>query len=191
MIAFLRGIIIETKNNRVVIDVNGMGYRVFCLPSFVLSVAEKKDKEILLHTYQYIRENVVELYGFETTREEQMFEILIAISGIGPKGAMSILAAAPLDVLQRAIVSEDTSILTRISGIGNKTAHKIVVELQDKFGEEWGALPGDITEETDVLDALTQLGYSRPEAQKSLSQIPRELKGVEEKIKAALRILGK
>ena len=94
MIAFLRGIIIETKNNRVVIDVNGMGYRVFCLPSFVLSVAEKKDKEILLHTYQYIRENVVELYGFETTREEQMFEILIAISGIGPKGAMSILAAA-------------------------------------------------------------------------------------------------
>src|SRR3989338_6786055 len=139
MIAFLRGIIIETKNNRVVIDVNGMGYRVFCLPSFVLSVAEKKDKEILLHTYQYIRENVVELYGFETTREEQMFEILIAISGIGPKGAMSILAAAHLDVLQRAIVSEDTSILTRISGIGNKTAHKIVVELQDKFGEEWGA----------------------------------------------------
>lgn len=191
MIALLRGTIIENDDRSVVIDVCGVGYRVFCIPRDLAVISSKKNKEYSLFTYQHVRENAIELYGFVSREEESMFEILITVSGIGPKGAIGVLSSAPVDVLKRSIVAEDSSILTRISGIGKKISEKIIVELKDKFGEEWGALSGDIMEESEVAEALLGLGYVRSEVLGALKEIPEQLSSMEEKMKEALKILGK
>ncbi|MBI2462911.1 MAG: Holliday junction branch migration protein RuvA [Candidatus Spechtbacteria bacterium] len=190
MIGFLRGKILEVEDNAVLCDVQGVGYRIFCVPRDIPQFAREIGQDKTLYTFHYIRETVMELYGFPTKADEQMFRILLTVSGIGPKGAMGILNAAPVDTLQRAIASGDTTMLTRVSGIGNKIAQKVVLELKDKYGEEWGTLPGNIKEETDVLEALATLGYSRGDAQKVLRALPEGPVTPEEKIKAALKILG-
>jgi holliday junction DNA helicase RuvA len=191
MIAFIRGIIIHIEEDSVILDTQGIGYRVFCIPRDIPELVKLRGNEQTFYTYQYIRENAMELYGFRTRDEEQMFQTLIGISGIGPKGAMGVLSAAPLDVLRRAIASGDMGVLTRISGIGKKIAQKIMVELKDKFSQDWGGAPEDIQEETDVVEALMGLGYSRPEAQQAVGRIGQDLPSVEAKIKAALKFLGK
>ena len=104
---------------------------------------------------------------------------------------MGVLSAAPLDVLRRAIASGDMSVLTRVSGIGKKIAQKIIVELKDKFADEWGNASEGIRQDTDVVEALIGLGYSRPEAQRAVGHIVQDIPTVEEKIKAALKFLGK
>ena len=188
MIARISGTIIENNGKSVVLEVGGIGYRIFCIPRDLTSLTKG---EHTLYTYQHVRENALELYGFLVQEEERMFEILINISGIGPKGALGILTAAPVDVLQRSIVSKDSSILTRISGIGKKTAEKIILELKDKFGEEWGMLEGNVAQESEVVEALIGLGYSRNEVLGVLKQIPKDLESTEEKMKEALKIIGK
>ena len=188
MISRISGTIVENDGKSVVIETGGIGYRVFCIPR---DIAKLRKGEHMLHTYQHVRENAIELYGFLSREEERMFEILITISGIGPKGALGILSAAPVDVLQRSIVAEDSSILTRISGIGKKTAEKIILELKDKFGTEWSMLDGNVLEESEVVEALMGLGYSRDEVLGVLKAIPKEAGTTEEKMKEALKILGK
>ena len=188
MIARISGTIIENNGKSVVLEVGGIGYRVFCIPRDLTSLTEG---EHTFYTYQHVRENALELYGFVAQEEERMFEILISISGIGPRGALGILSAAPVDVLQRSIVAEDSSILTRISGIGKKTAEKIILELKDKFGAQWGILEGNVAEEGEVVEALMSLGYSREEVLGILKAIPKEATTTEEKMKEALKIIGK
>lgn len=188
MISRLSGTIVENDGKSVVLEIGGIGYRVFCIPRDLTSLTEG---EHTLYTYQHVRENVLELYGFLAQEEERMFEILISISGIGPRGALGILSAAPVGVLQRSIVAEDSSILTRISGIGKKTAEKIILELKDKFGTEWGMLDGNVAEESEVVEALMGLGYSREEVLGVLKKIPKEASTTEEKMKETLKIIGK
>ncbi len=188
MIAYLEGKIQEVDEHSVLINVQGIGYHVFVMARDQKQLSSKKGQEQFLYTYQYVRENSLELYGFLNRAEEKMFEILISISGIGPKGAMGILSAAPVSILERAIASGDTSILTRISGIGNKTAQKIIMELKDKF-VELGESNGTIQQDTDVLEALMHLGYSRAEAQRALQGLPETAKTTQEKIKEALKNL--
>lgn len=190
MIAHLEGKVKMKSERFLIIDVNGISYKVFTTPQ-TLKKAPKKDELFSLWTHLHVRENALELYGFEEYQEMEFFEMLIQISGIGPKSAIGIMSVAPLDTLKRAISSSETSYLTKVSGIGRKTAEKIVLELREKLGELEGQLSGMFKEDQDVLSALESLGYSRQEARETLKQIPETIQGTGQRIKEALKILGK
>ncbi|OGZ61912.1 MAG: Holliday junction DNA helicase RuvA [Candidatus Spechtbacteria bacterium RIFCSPLOWO2_12_FULL_38_22] len=190
MIASLRGKIIEIRDNSAIVEVGDVGYKVYYILREFGRFQKMKNQEVYLHTFYYLRENVAELYAFFEREEKRMFEILIGISGVGPKGALNILNAASVDILQRAIAQGDSSVLTKVSGIGNRIAQKIIVELKDKFGAEWGRLGGDILGESDVIEALQSLGYSRTQAQEALKKLPENLEKTEDKVKEALKMLG-
>lgn len=174
-----------------VVSINGVGYRVFCGPD-VLRKA-KKEEQIKLWTHLHVREDSMELYGFSEYAELDFFEILIQISGIGPKSALGVLSVAPLDILKRAIASGETSYLTQVSGIGKKIAEKIILELKDKLGKIGFGAEENIflKEEEDVLRALRTLGYSYSEAREAIKQIPPDISGSEQRVKEALKILAK
>ncbi len=173
------------------IDVGGIGYRVFASPD-VLRKA-KKEETIKLWTHLHVREDGMELYGFSQYAELDFFETLIQISGIGPKSALGVLSVAPLDILKRAIASGETSYLTQVSGIGKKIAEKIILELRDKLGKVgFGAEEGGfMKEEEDVLRALRVLGYSYQEAREAIKQLPPDIVGTQGRVKEALKILSK
>ena len=189
MIAALNGEIKYIGDGFVEILSGNIGYKVFCPQKTLGDYSAGQSAEIF--TYLHVRENALELYGFKTRKERDFFEILISISGIGPKGALGILQAAPLDLLKRAIASGDTSVLTRVSGIGEKTAQRIIIELKGKLKDIVGEDGGDLREGGDVIEALTGLGYTRVQAQKALSEVSESTEGVENKVKEALKILGK
>ena len=171
------------------IEVNDIGYRVFSTPNTISAFSVGNDAD--LNCYLHVRENALDLYGFNTREERDFFEVLISISGIGPKGALGILTAAPLDLLKKAIVSGDTSILIRVSGIGQKTAQRIIIELKDKLPEIASVSDEGLREGGDVIDALVGLGYTRSQAQQALREMPEDIEGIENKVKEALKILGK
>src|SRR3989338_6765082 len=172
MIASLRGKIIEIRDNSAIVEVGDVGYKVYYILREFGRFQKMKNQEVYLHTFYYLRENVAELYAFFEREEKRMFEILIGISGVGPKGALNILNAASVYILHRPI------------------AQKIIVELKDKFGAEWGRLGGDILGESDVIEALQSLGYSRTQAQEALKKLPENLEKTEDKVKEALKMLG-
>ena len=192
MISFLEGTIELKAEKFVVVNVGGVGYKVFSNPEILTKIPEKGEV-VKFWTHQYVREDSVELYGFVHFAELELFETLISISGIGPKGALGVLGVAPVDTLKRAIASGDTSYLTRVSGIGKKTAEKIVLELKDKMlGKGISSLHApELKEEADALDALVQLGYSQREAREALSHVPKEITGTERRLKEVLKMLGK
>ena len=189
MIARLEGIIIYKDEKSLIIDVSGVGYK--------LSVTTENIENTILgeHTsfwvYTAVRENSIDLYGFKNTNELSFFELLLSVSGIGPRSALSILSIASIDTLKRAIATGDTSYLNKVSGIGKKTAEKIVVELRDKlsaYKDENGV--GLLKDESDILEALKSLGYSQNEARDALKEVHPEIIGTNARIKEALRILG-
>jgi Holliday junction DNA helicase RuvA len=190
MIALLEGKIEFKTEKFVVINVAGVGYKVYVGPEIIKKMPEK-GVSVRLWTHQYMRENVLELYGFFHFPELEFFELLIGISGIGPKGALGILGVAPLDTLKRAIAAEDPSYLTRVSGIGRKTAEKIILELKEKMaGKGVSVSAPELKEEADALEALVALGYSEREARDAVRSFSSEALTVEEKVRAALKKLG-
>ncbi len=192
MISHLTGTILFSGVNFVVLEVGGVGYKVFVSPDTLLGLKKNTGEEIALWTHQAVRENSLDLYGFLEYEELEFFELLITISGIGPKSALGILAVAPLDTLHSAISSGDTSHLTKVSGVGKKIAEKIVIELRDKIGAiEQSEESAEIRKsDIDVLEALQALGYSQKEAVEAMKKINDDTKSVNEKIKEALKILG-
>lgn len=188
MISFLKGEVSNITSNSLEIVCRNIGYKVYC-PARTLAAYALGDA-VEVFTHLYLRQDAQELYGFETREERDFFEVLIGISGIGPKTALGVLAVAPLGILKKAIASGDTSILTRVSGIGQKTAQRIIMELKDKVGEQDGGSE-ILREGGDVIEALTGLGYTRTQAQEALRKIPESMEGVENKVKEALKILGK
>jgi len=130
------------------------------------------------------------MYGFLERQELELFEMLIGVSGIGPRSALQIMGLAGVETLKKAISSEDTSYLTKVSGIGRKTAEKIVLELKDKMGSAGGAHHGELKEESDAVEALKSLGYSQSEAREALKRVGEKIKGTSGRIKEALKILG-
>ncbi len=190
MIARIEGTIIHTTDKFFVIDVNGVGYKVFITTDTV--GAYGMGDTVALWTYTAVRENSLDLYGFATIDELSFFELLLDVSGIGPKSALSILAVASLDTLKKAIATGDTSYLNKVSGIGRKTAEKIVIELRDKLKAHTGGsqTSGTLREESDIIEALKALGYSQNEARDALKQIPPSIEGTNARIKEALKILG-
>ena len=187
MISYIEGKIKMRGNKFLVIMANGLGYKVYALPDTLV----KSKNEASLWTHLRVKEDALDLYGFESYPEMEFFETLIQISGIGPKSAMGILSIAPLDTIKKAIASGEVSYLTKVSGIGKKTAERIIVELRDKMGrldELSGAMFKD---EQDVLEALKSLGYSPAEAREAIKKIPDDVIGVNARIKEALKMLGK
>lgn len=189
MIARIEGTIIYTTEKFVVVDVAGVGYKVFVTTDTISTCA--LGETMAFWTYMAVRENSLDLYGFVTTEEMGFFELLLDVSGIGPKSALSILTVAPIDTLKKAIATGDTSYLNKVSGIGKKTAEKIVIELRDKlhaFGQVGSA--SELRGESDVVEALKSLGYSQNEARDVLKQVPSTIEGTNARIKEALKILG-
>ncbi len=190
MVSSVEGKIIFRAERFVIVESGGIGYRIFTTSDAIHTLA-KNQKIIKFWTHLYLREDTVELYGFLEYSELEFFEILIQISGIGPKSALGVLAVAPLDTLKKAISSGETSYLTKVSGIGRKIAEKIILELKDKMGKIGSAEEGIfLREEGDVLKALRSLGYSLEEAREALKKLPSEIEGAEKRVKEALKILG-
>jgi Holliday junction DNA helicase RuvA len=191
MIAHIKGKILDKTEKCLVVEANSVGYLVFATTS-ALSNSGGIGDEVSLWTYLAVRENSMDLFGFETIDEKNFFELLLGVSGIGPRSALSILSIAPMETIKKAIGSGDTSYLTKVSGIGKKTAEKIVVELRDKLAslghdDEAGALRGV----SDVIEALQSLGYSLNDARNAIKQIPDTATNTNDRIKEALKILGR
>lgn len=196
MISHLKGTVIFSGDRFIVLDVAGVGYKVGVTPDTLQRSITEKGKgisELSLWIHLVVREDSMSMYGFLERQELELFEMLIGISGVGPKSAIGILSVAPVETLKSAIASGDTSYLTKVSGIGKKNAEKIVLELRDKLGRtgEGGATGAGRKEEMDAIEALKSLGYSQREAREALKDIPDTAKGTSARIKAALKNLGK
>jgi len=176
MIAHLRGRLLVKHPNQAVVETYGVGYDVtITVPTF--SDLPALGSEVALHIHTHVREDQLALYGFLRPAEKQLFEKLLTVSGIGPKLAITILSGMPTDEMIGAIRGNDVPKLTRIPGIGRKTAERMVLELRDKlpkeaFGEVAVALAAS-PEEEDVLSALVNLGYQRPAAERALAAVTR------------------
>jgi len=192
MIQHIKGTIELIGAGYAVVSASGIGYKIFTTPDTIQTLSRETGK-VALWTHLAVRENSMDLYGFLEHAELNFFEMLITISGIGPKGALGILSIAPIDTLKQAISTGDTIYLTKVSGIGRKNAEKIVIELKDKLGagKPGGKENSTLKEESDALEALIALGYSQHEARESLKKIDKEIVGTNEKVRAVLKSLGK
>ena len=192
MISYLEGIIIFKGDRFTVISCGGGGYKVYMAPETIRRIAGTGEI-IKVWTHLHVRETDMDLYGFLTYAEMQFFEVLIGVSGIGPKSAIGILGVAPLDILKRAIAAGETNYLTKVSGIGKRMAEKIIVELRDKLGGATmpDSMRTELAADADVLDALITMGYSQSEVRQVVSHIPTGISGTKERLGEALRMLGK
>lgn len=189
MIAQLKGSIVHMQEGFVIIMTENVGYKVFVSPYTSGKLAGLGSAVLFTHTY--VREDTLALYGFLTMEELEMFELLISVSGIGPKAGLSILSIADPNTIRAAILNHDSSILTRVSGVGKKTAERVILDLENKVGNLSIAGQAGVSVETDALDALTAMGYSIVEARDVLKSIPSDIKDIGEKVKFALKHLGK
>ena len=190
MISYIEGKIIFRGEKFIIIKTSGIGFKVFVLPDLNL-----ENDEIKLFTYLNVKEDALTLYGFLDYKELELFELLISISGIGPKAGLGILSLADTETIKVAIVKNDASVLTRVSGIGKKTAERVILELKNKILiSDIGDLEDkskEISEHSDAIDALISLGYNAGEAKNALSRISPEVKDVGEMVRMALKEMGK
>jgi Holliday junction DNA helicase RuvA len=178
MIAHLRGKLLSKHPNQIVVETNGVGYEVnISVPTF--SELPANGSEVALHIHTHVREDLLALYGFLRPTEKQLFEKLITVSGIGPKLAITILSGMAADEMAGAIRGNDVARLTRIPGIGKKTAERMVLELRDKLPQVTGTstptAPALNATEEDVLSALVNLGYQRAAAEKALASVAKSV----------------
>ncbi len=188
MIRRLTGTIAEILDGSIILDVQGVGYYI---STTTLPTTEKINTPLTLHTYLAVRETALDLYGFFTRDELEIFELLLTLPKIGPKSAMQILGQADVELLKKAVLTSDASYLSKMSGIGKKTAEKIVNELHDKFAKRFDVsttFSQSVSSETnDVIDALIALGYTQSDARKAVQELPTEITDVNQAIKEALR----
>jgi Holliday junction DNA helicase RuvA len=197
LIAYLEGKLVEKSPTRLIVEVNGVGYSVDIPVSTYSNLAETGETVRVL-TCQQVREDELKLYGFSTKPEKELFELLINVNGVGPRMALSILSCIPAADFQRSVLQEDMDILTAISGVGKKTAQRLIVELKEKLSKM------DLGERRELKDreptfapaheeavlALVSLGYTKPDAKRALEAVVVEIKEplpVEELIKRALK----
>jgi len=193
MISFVRGKLVLTSNKFIILDINGLGLRIFCSSQLIQKIVAAQKTEIQLFTSLSVKENQWDLFGFETFAELEAFELLISISGIGPKTALNILSSASVEEIEEAIILENASILSKVSGISKKNAQKIIVELKSKIKKisRQQAAKSELAEEIEIIDALTELGYKLSEIRPILNSLKNQKLTIEETIREALRILGK
>ncbi len=198
MFAYIKGELAEKAQNYVVIDVNGIGYQIF-VSDLVISQIGEIGNIVKLHTYYYVREDMVCLYGFLNREELRMFELLLSVSGIGAKSAIATLSNITPSSFALAIITNNVSTLTKIPGVGNKTAQRLILELKDKIKTEEAVAKAPETKAViennesveEATAALQILGYTKREIEKAIEHISLENASVEEIIRKALSILGK
>lgn len=190
MIAHLRGKILNVRDGSIILQVNDVGYKVY-ITSYTLGKISGSDDQVSLHIHTHVREDVLALYGFLEENELAMFELLIGVSGIGPKAALSILSIADATSLQSAIANGDASILTRVSGVGKRTADRVVLELKNKVEDMGEISQKQSSSDSDAMEALMAMGYNVGDAREALKSVPDEIEDVGEKVKFALKSLGK
>ncbi len=200
MIRFIKGIVADIEENCLILDHQGMGFRIFT-PASVLERYVQVGEEIKLHTYMSVREDAMLLYGFLTADDLRLFELLLSVNGVGPKAGLGILSALGADELRFAVLSDDATAIARAPGIGKKTAQKLILELKDKLSLEDAfekklehtqeeALSGGMDETSEAVMALTALGYPSSEALRAVKAVNgRETMDVEQLLKAALKNL--
>jgi Holliday junction DNA helicase RuvA len=197
MIAHLRGKLRYKSLDYVVIDVNGLGYQVF-IPLSTFYRLPDVDQQTSLNIYTHVSENALQLYGFFSSKEKELFELLISVSGVGPRLAKNILSGTSVDELSDALLHGDSARLNRIPGVGVKTSQRLIVELRDKAAKLYVDLPrkegGDEKRETidDVTSALNNLGYKISEAERAVKRIDEKIRNesdFETIFKEALKIL--
>jgi Holliday junction DNA helicase RuvA len=193
MIASLEGIIDAVSKDSLIVNVNGIGFKVTVTTS-VLSEMGITGREVKLYTHFHVREDDMSLFGFGSLDELKLFETLISVSGLGPKTGMAMLSAMSADQVAMAIASGSVEILTTIPGIGKKTADRLILELKDKVGGVMISSPAGkaAQENADVVSALVSLGYSVQETTRAVNALPSGKKlTLENKVKLALQYLGK
>src|SRR4030095_8948998 len=188
MIATLRGEISQIEENAVILEVGGVGMRVF-VPA-PLRTRLKPGESLLLFTHLVVREDALTLYGFESQADRELFNVLLGVDGVGPKVALSVLSSMTLDAVQRAVFADEGDILSRVPGVGKKTAQKMALHLKDKLKPTDAlrqvAAMSDV--DSEVLAALTALGYSVVEAQAAIQSLPKDApKDVEERLRVSLQ----
>jgi len=188
MIGTLSGTVRHKDLNTLVVDVSGVGYKVRVTTETALDITPSSP--IFLWTHLAVRETSLDLFGFLDKETLDTFELLITISGIGPKSALGILNVASPSMLRQAVASGDTTYLTRVSGIGKKNAEKIVLELKDKLKVTNDDKSFNTRSEGDALEALVSLGYSERDAREVLKKVSKEIEGASERVKAALKLLS-
>ena len=200
MISYVRGELIAIEEEKVIADVGGIGYGIF-MPKQSMSLLPPIGEEVKLHTYMNVREDAMQLFGFLTRDDLEVYKLCIGVGGIGPKGGLSILSHLSPDELRLAVMAHDVKSISGAQGIGKKTAEKLIIELKDKLSIEdvleRGAEPEDATAayasnqiQTEAVQALVALGYGNAEALKAVKRVnPAETSTVEELLKQALKYL--
>lgn len=189
MIRLIKGRVLEINEKSLILETGGIGYEIFCTTDDLIRT--KPGNEEIFRTKLVIREDAHELYGFTQKDDLVFFENLLLVSGVGPKSAVSIISIGSTESLKKAIGSGDVEYLKKVSGIGKKTAEKIVIELRDKLhslGHQ--SLDGELGREADAILALESLGYSREDAREALKNIPENITDVGAKITLALKNLN-
>ncbi|HEU5139709.1 MAG TPA: Holliday junction branch migration protein RuvA [Bacillales bacterium] len=198
MIAFVDGKVVEINTESIVVEVNGIGYLIHCANPF--SFQRYKNQSVKVYTYQYVREDWIALYGFETPEERALFVNLLAVSGIGPKGALAILAACRPDEVAAAVENEDERYLTKFPGVGKKTARQMILDLKGKLTvlgistpEAEQAMPENNGQQAlnEAVEALKSLGYAEREIQKVVKQIAGDDLSADQYVKKALQAMMK
>jgi Holliday junction DNA helicase RuvA len=188
MIATLRGEITQIEENALILEVGGVGLRVF-VPA-PLRTRLKVGDALMLYTHLVVREDALTLYGFESQPDRELFNILLGVDGVGPKVALSVLSAMTLDAIQRAVFAEEADVLSRVPGVGKKTAQKMALHLKDKLKPTDALARVAAMSDTDgeVLAALTALGYSVVEAQAAIQSLGKDApQDTEERLRLALQ----
>ena len=170
MISFLEGILVSVSLDSLVLDVGGVGWQLFASRNTLEKLPAVGEK-VRIQTYLHVRDNLLVLYGFHNAEERELFMQLISVTGIGPKVAINILSALPVQTLKGAIFNGDLALLTKIPGIGKKTAQRITLELQGKLAQLESQFAPSEAPSADALEALLNLGYNRSEAFKAIEQI--------------------
>lgn len=189
MISHLTGRIIEIQPNYAVLDVQGVGYKIFASGETLGTL--KNGRETSFWTHLVVKDDALDLYGFLDKDTHDFFKLLITVSGVGPKSALAILNLVAVTTLRKAISKGDPSYLSKVSGIGGKKAEKIVLELKDKLTLSEEEMKGELQDDADSIGALEALGYSQKEARDALKKVSPEITKTGDRIKSALKMLGK
>ncbi|MDA8090315.1 MAG: Holliday junction branch migration protein RuvA [Nitrospiraceae bacterium] len=195
MIGTLRGRLLSKRPTEIIVDVQGVGYEVF-VPGSAISGLPEQGVDVFLHIHTHVKEDSIRLYGFPSQHEKQVFATLLNVNGVGPRLALNILSSLPGDSFRQAVESEDTAALSKVPGIGKKTAARIILELRQKLPSITEGQKDAVFE--DALSALVNLGYKKAEAQRALEKTGKDKKvkkdedekeGIEELLKGALKEL--
>lgn len=187
MIATLRGEITQIEENALVVEIGGVGLRVFV--PVPLRGHKKVGETVFVYTYLVVRETELTLYGFESQSDRELFTLLLGVAGVGPKVAISVLSTMNFEAIQRAVYGDEPELLSRVPGVGKKSAQKIALHLKDRLKplDTLGSVAALSDEDSEVLEALIALGYSVVEAQAAIQSLPKDAgEDIEERLRLAL-----